>query len=225
MPFWYVCILEYLACIEERHYSRLFKKGVEGQELPSFDEKRKISAVATGDFLRGLVCGPVTVMMRELGLGEGREADVLAVLKSLERLGSALPLGLQGYHADQDPTFEWEGGYGFSCITAGSRIAKLDVYPGSFDGRATETGPARVTILPGETIVFCGLLRHRGVAYPYLSIRFFMSFVAKEALRRATRVDKEAETNQLEYRHRREPNGIPWGKWLEALLHRRSVFG
>lgn len=222
MPFWYVCILEFLARIDERHYSSLFKKGVQGQKLPSYDEKRRISAVAKRDCLWGLACGPVTTLMRDLGLGEGREADVLAVLKSLERLSAALTLGLQGYHCDQDATFDWGEGYGFSCITAGSRVVKLDVYAGSFDGQPRGR-PARVTIQPGETIVFCGLLRHRGVGYPYLSIRFFMSFVSKDALRRATEVDKEAETNQLEYRHKPEPDGIPWLNWLQTLKLRRSA--
>lgn len=210
-PFWYVCVLEELALMSERDFHFLFLKAVDGVEDPTWDAKRMLNVVNKDDFLWNLICGPIEKMLEDLGLAGSREVGVCALLKSLERVLEAV---LQGYHADMDPSFDWGSDFGLSIITAGSKPAEIDIYPGSFDGGMGSKGiPVRVTLLPGESIVFNGLARHRGVCYPSLNLRFFVSFVVKAAMESAEKEKKEAETNQLEMEDFPEEVGIPFEEW------------
>ncbi|CAM9138089.1 unnamed protein product, partial [Pylaiella littoralis] len=76
----------------------------------------------------------------------------------------------------------------------------------SWDGtRGPAHEPARVEIPPGHSIAFHGLCRHRGVPYPYKSLRLFVSFVVKSIMAKAEAANKVAQTNQLERKSRQEP--------------------
>lgn len=212
MSFWYVCILEKLALMPERDFHMLFLKAVDGSEDPAWDDKRKMSVVNKDDFLFELICGPIKKVLEDLGVAGRREVGVCALLKSLQR--SLLKAVLQGYHADMSPRFDWGSDFGLSCITAGSQPAQLDIYVGYFDGgMGSKKTPVRVDLLPGETIIFNGLARHRGVCYASLNLRFFVSFVVKSTVERAEKDAEQAETNELEKEQFPEEVGIPFETW------------
>lgn len=212
MPEWYVCLLEGLALMPERDFHMLFLKAVDGAEDPSWDAKRKMNVVKKEDILFELVCGPIKKRLEELGLAGRRGVGVCALLKSLPR--SLLNAILQGCHADMSPSFQWGDDFGLSCITAGSKPAQLDVYVGSFDGGVGKEGsPVRVTLEPGETIVFNGLARHRGVWYSSLNLRFFVSFVVEAAVARAEKNKLDAETNELEKETYPEQGWTAFEEW------------
>lgn len=194
--FWYVCMLEWLALLPGRVFHMLFLKAVDGKKDPSWDEKRKMNVVKKEDMLFELVCGPIRKVLGRLGLTDGkRDVGVLALLKSMGR-AARRPV-FQGYHADMSPLFEWKDDFGLSIITAGTNPAQLDIYVGSFDGRTGKL-PVRVNLDPGESIVFNGLARHRGVCFPRLNLRFFVSFVVRGAMELAEKHKEDAETNNLE---------------------------
>lgn len=138
-PYWYMCVLDQVSLNTGRDFNPLCLKGVEGQELPSWDAKRLLSEVKKEDFLWRLICEPIKKMLEDLGLV--RDVGVCALLLSLERLIAVL----QGYHADTDPTLDWKDGFALSVILAGPEGAYLDLYPGSFDSGIGPKGkPVRV---------------------------------------------------------------------------------
>lgn len=202
MPFWYACLLEKLTCTLGRKFRSIFLKSSKVWSK-RWDTKRKMSVVHEEDVLFRLVCGPVTRMMEKLGMldvvdgeGERREVGDCSALQSFPR---QIPVG-QGMHEDVPSWYNWGNGFGFSSITAGSKLIWLDVYPESFSGGKGAKGvPARVEIQPGETIVFNGLLRHRGVSYDRLSIRWFVSLVVKSVVEEAENGQRRVvATNRLE---------------------------
>ena len=208
---WYMGVLEQVSLRAGRDFNPLFLKGVEGQELPSWDVKRLISEVKKEDLLWRLICEPIKKMLADLGLV--RDVGVCALLLSLKRLVDVL----QGFHADTDPTFEWKDGFALSVIVAGPEGAYIDLYPGSFDGGVGPKGrPVRVALDPGECLVFVGTIRHRGGSYHEQNLRYFVSFVVAEVMQRAKSAEKEAETNQLEMEDEfPEEAGMPFEKWKE----------
>lgn len=200
VPFWYACLLEKLTCVLGRKFYSIFLKSSKTRNK-RWDTKRKMSIVHREDVLFRLVCEPVTRMMEKLGMldvvdgkGERRVVGDCSALKSLPR---KIPVG-QGMHEDTPSWYNWGNGFGFSSITAGSKPIWLDVYPESFSGGRGEGVAARVEVQPGETIVFNGLLRHRGVSYNRLSIRWFVSLVVKSAVEEAEKGQPVLATNRLE---------------------------
>lgn len=201
MPFWYACLLERLTRTWGRKFDSIFLKSSKIRSK-RWDTKRKMSVVHKEDVVFRLACEPVTRMMEKLGMldvvdgeGEKREVGDCSALKSLAR---KIPVG-QGMHEDTPSWYDWGNGFGFSSITAGSKLIWLDVYPESFSGGVGTKGvPARVEIKPGETIVFNGLLRHRGVSYERLCIRWFVSLVVKRVVEEAEDGQPVLATNRLE---------------------------
>lgn len=201
MPVWYT--------ERGRHFRQLFKEAVPDAVDPLFDQKRGLSMVHEDDVLFKLITEPVMKRMRELGvLGivdetsgkvdgrEQREVGSCAVLKS-EKRPTTQP-GPQGFHVDTPPSHDWKNKFCFSSITAGSRPAKVDIYPRSFDGQVKSVHPVTVTLPPGQTLVFNGLARHRGTSYSDTNVRFFVSIVVKEEVENAEKGNHAAQTCELQ---------------------------
>ena len=212
---WYIAFIEMLSLLPSRAFYKIFLKGVENQEPPSWDDRRKMSVVSKKDILWRLVCIPLAKRLANLGLaGSGnREVGVVSLLRSLGRPKNK-PI-YQGYHADTDPYFDWGDCFSLSSITAGTKIAYVDLYPKSFDGEAGDLTPVRVKLEPGETLVFSALIRHRGCSYVSENIRFFVSFVYPDVQEQAKRQGKDAETCQLQYEQFEEKDPISFEEWEE----------
>lgn len=211
-----------------RNFRALFKRATRDKREnhhDRWDHKRKMNTVVEEDFLYGMITDPLLAVMERFGLLEcgvqKRAVGVCGSLlshpqntKSWEKLAL---LGLQGMHTDMDVFYEWAENYGFSCITAGSKTAYLDIYPMSWDGtRGRALEPARVTLPPGCSIIFHGLARHRGASYPYESLRLFVSFVVKSIVEAAEAAsNKGVRTNQLERVSKHEPVALPLVEWME----------
>lgn len=217
----YICLIEHLALMTGRSFRTLFKRATKKKRQnyhDRWDVNRKMKVIVEGDFLYDMITGPLVAMMERFGLLDGgiekRTVGVCGSLRSSPQKSKSWEvlarLGLQGVHTDMNVFFEWAKNYGFSCITAGSKTAYLDIYPMSWDGtRGPSDIPARVEIPPGHSIVFHGLCRDRGVSYPYESLRLFVSFVVKSIMEAAEAANKAAQTNQLERKSRQEPVALP----------------
>lgn len=172
-----------------RIFRTLFKRATKKKQNyhDRWDVNRKMNTIVEGDLLYDMITGPLLAMMERFGLLDGGiEKRVVGVCGSLRSLPQKTKsweklarLGLQGMHTDMDVFYEWAKNYGFSCITAGSKTAYLDIYPMSWDGtRGPAPEPARVTPPAGHSIVFHGLCRHWGVSYSYESA--FVGVVRRE---------------------------------------------
>lgn len=222
VPVWYVCLAERLALLRKRKFEMLFLKK-SGKQRERWDAKREISYLVELDVLHKLMSGPIEQGMKALGMldvvgGEGsREIGGCSAIKSSPRPLALIQPGLQGMHSDKSPCFQWKNEFGFSCITAGSREAFVDVYPGSFDGGKGPSGvPTRVHLSPAETLVFTSLTRHRGGAFPYESLRFFVSFEVRAAAARLQEEGDGAEfdtTSALQKQSEEEPDALSWELW------------
>ena len=231
-PFWYICLIEHLALMTGRSFRTLFKRATKKKRQnyhDRWDVNRKMNTIVEGDFLYDMFTGPLVAMMERFGLLDGgvekRAVGVCGSLRSFPQKSKSWEvlarLGLQGMHTDMNVFFEWAKNYGFSYITAGSKTAYLDIYPMSWDGtRGPAHEPARVEIPPGHSIVFHGLCLHRGVSYPYESLRLFVSFVVKSIMEAAEAASKAAQTNQLERKSRQEPVALPLSAWKQKYVKR-----
>ena len=155
-------------------------------------------------------------LLRVVGQDEVREVGACAALKSTTRPENK-PVN-QGMHSDMTPSWEWGHRFGLSSITAGSKPAAVDIYPASFSGERAGGQPVRVWLEPGETLVFLGVARHRGVSYPYLSLRFFVSLVVKSEVEVA-RVGAFETTDMVEKASRPEREGelLTFEDWQELI--------
>lgn len=227
-PFWYIALVEHLVkSVKGRMFVDLFKRQSTVKH-DRWDDKRSMNTVVEDDFLHRLITSPLVAMMSGLGLldvvgsDEKRGVDVCGSLRSKPRSRGenrvATIRGLQGMHADMDAWFEWKRKFGFSVITAGSTVAHLDIYAGSWDGgRGVAREPVRVDLPPGCSIVFHGLARHRGVSYPYESFRLFVSFLVKSVLEESKDSDV-AQTTALEKHKFPEPLALPLDEWKEKYM-------
>ena len=225
-PFWYVALIEQLATVNGRDFVELFKRQ-SGNRPDRWDDKRFMNTITEDDFLHRLITSPLVAMMRGLGLldvvgsEEKRVVDVCGSLLSRRRSRNQSAIaGVQGMHADMDAWFDWLQWFGFSTITAGRRFAHLDIYVGSWDGgRGVAREPVRVDLPPGYTIVFHGLARHRGVSYPYDSLRLFVSFLVKSVIAQSKQREV-AQTTALEKHKFQEPPALPLEVWKKFYMGR-----
>ncbi|CAB1117376.1 unnamed protein product [Ectocarpus sp. CCAP 1310/34] len=207
---WYVCVLEKLSLMPQREFKLLFKKALEDEEDPSYDDYRKMSVILEDDILHGLICGPMKKVMEEIGSEGGREVDM-------------------------NNLYDWGEDVGFSLIPVGPKGGAVDLYPESFDGWEGSKKipswyiqkpwgifkwlwkpyPVRITLEPGEMVCFTGVTRHRGVSYPFQCLRFFMSWVVKDAAVKAEKEGEGASTNNLELEGFPETRAIPFEQWKQ----------
>lgn len=221
LPFWYVCLMEKLASVKARSFDPLFLKSSDILD-ERWDPFRRISYLDKGDILAQGISAPIANGLEALGMlhvGDGkalREVGVVAALKSKERKPDDLVP--QGMHADTSPFVKWENEFCISTITAGTQRASVEIYPESFDGGKGSKGvPVRVDLEPGETIVFNGLARHRGVSYEHENVRFFVSFVVPEAVARSKKESFDT-TSRLEKQSAQEAvTAISFDEWKMSV--------
>lgn len=145
VPVWYVCILELLALVPGRDLKVVLRKAVENQEDPVYDQNRLLSDVVHADVLFGLVCNEVKLVMKRIGLDEGREVGTFSLLLSFP--GARNHEELQGMHTDTSTLYDWGEDLCFSCVIAGPEGAFVDLYPKSFDGsEGCSDVPVRIEI-------------------------------------------------------------------------------
>ncbi|CAM9263330.1 unnamed protein product [Ectocarpus sp. 4 AP-2014] len=233
---WYIIIAELLAESEGREYEKLFLKS-RGEPDPgdntgggcTYDDQRGFSRVHKDDILFHIIVGPLMRKLKALGAlavcGEDlpvegahhdvREVGYLGVIRSRPNPpGKEVP---QGFHVDNPPSHNWGDKFGFSTITAGSNVARVDIYPESFDGSYGQGQiPVTVTLLPAETIVFNGLARHRGASYLTSNLRFFLSFVVKSEAARTEDEKKDLQTSELESIAAKEGDPVPFESWIKS---------
>ncbi|CAN0011024.1 unnamed protein product [Ectocarpus sp. 13 AM-2016] len=237
---WYMGIVEALAKVRGRNFRYLFQKSSAKNAL-RWDYDRRKCDISPGDPLYKMVTEPLLHKMRKLSMlrvvrradgesefeeGEKRVVGVCAALESKPPKQSKGSEGLQGMHADMSRFHYWQEEFGFSTITAGTKAAFLDIYPGSFNAwkgqkvaeDLTKRKPVRIKLRPGETIVLNGLARQRGVGYARFNLRFFVSLIVKQACDAADKDEKGYTTCKLEKHSEPERPAFAVGSWSSRTV-------